>query len=339
MRQTRVLVVDDSVFAREAIIAILSEDSHIRVVGEAENGREALEKVRELRPDLVTMDIVMPVMDGLEAIEKIMAFNAVPILVVTSSQDAGIAFRAVSKGALEVVAKPDINEDVREFCNKVRVLSQVRVIPHIGGRYHKKDKNSYKTGEKKDGSPKIVAIASSTGGPKALSVLLSALPSDFPLPVVVAQHICDGFISGMVKWLDDLSKLEVRVGQAGERIVPGTVYFSPSESHMVVAEGERIAIRKRQPKDIYSPSCNALLSTVAEVYGSGSIGIILTGMGDDGVLGMKKIKATGGVTFAQDEKTAVVFGMPKAAVESGCIDKIMPIHEMCIEIMNLLKKS
>ena len=339
MRRVRVLVVDDSSFAREVITGLLSDDVEISVIGEAANGKEALERVKDLKPDLVTMDITMPVMDGLEAIEKIMAFHAVPILVVTSSQDATIAFKAISKGALEVVAKPDIDDNAQGLCRKVKLLSQVKVISHIGGRYSGANETPPKPRGKSKEPSGVVAIASSTGGPKALSVLLSALPADFPLPVLIAQHMCDGFISGMVRWLNDSCKLEVKTGESGERIVPGTVYLSPSESHMVVTRERRIAMKARGPNTIYSPSCNALLSSVADAYGTGSIGVILTGMGDDGVLGMKRIKGAGGMTLAQDEKTCVVFGMPKVAIESGCIDRIVPIHEMSAEILNLVKRS
>lgn len=314
MQQIRVLVVDDSVFARELIIAILSTDKEIEVVGKAVNGKEALEKVHELKPDLVTMDIEMPVMDGLEAIEQIMAFNAVPILVVTSRGDAKTAFAAISNGALDLVEKPDVNlENAREFINKVKLVSKIKVITHIKGRL-----NSIKSTQKPElkikNSDKVVAIASSTGGPEALSILLSALPEKFPCPIVIAQHISDGFVSGMVEWFQRISKLNVKVAAEGEIIAGSKVYFPPSEKHTEIDNKGKVAFIERQPKDTYHPSCDILLSSIARVYGANGIGIILTGMGHDGVLGMKKIKEVGGTSIAQDEKTSVVFGMSKLAI-------------------------
>lgn len=341
MGPIKVLVVDDSSFARELITAILSTDGQIKVVGTAEDGKEAVEKVRELKPDVVTMDIEMPVMDGLEAIEHIMALYAVPILVVTTRGDAPTAYAAIAKGALDLVVKPEVNlEAAREFIDKIKLLSTIKVITHISGKHVAKDiKPVRQTELKVSSTDKVVAIASSTGGPEALSVILSDLPGKLPCPVVIAQHISDGFVSGMVEWLKRITKLTVKVAVEGEPVTAGTVYISPSEKHMEITGSRRIALVERNPKDIYRPSCDVLLSSVARVYGSSSIGIILTGMGSDGVAGMKKIRDTKGVTIAQDEKTSVVFGMPKVAIDSGCIDKILPVGAISGEIINLVNKK
>ncbi len=330
MGPIRVLIVDDSAFARDVITAILSTDDEIKVVGEAVNGREAVEKVRELKPDIVTMDIEMPVMDGLGAIEMIMASCAVPILVVTTRGDAHTAYAAISKGALDLVVKPEVNLDcAREFIDKVKLLSRITVITHIKGkRAADALKQTRKHEFKGIPSDKAVAIASSTGGPEALSVILSGLPEKFPCPVLVAQHISDGFVSGMVEWLKRVTKLKVKVAEEGETVVPGTVYISPSEKHMEVNDAKAVVLVERHPKDIYRPSCDILLSSVARVYGPKAAGLILTGMGSDGVLGMKKVKEAGGTTMAQDEKSSIVFGMPKVAIENGCIDRILPLDEI-----------
>lgn len=337
----RVLVADDSSFARELITEILSTDAEIKVVGVAENGLEAVEKVRELKPDVVTMDIEMPVMDGLEAIEHIMATDAVPILVVTTRGDAQTAYTAISKGALELVVKPEVNIDAaREFIEKIKMLSKIKVITHISGKHISSGAIPVKRTELKISSTdKVVAIASSTGGPEALSVILSALPAKLPCPIVIAQHISDGFVSGMVEWLKNITKLNVKVAAEGETITPGVVYISPSERHMTIDRSKKIVLVNRKPKDIYRPSCDMLLSSVAGVYGPKSIGIILTGMGSDGVNGMKKIKEINGITIAQNEKTSIVYGMPKVAIESGCIDKILPVNEISEEIVSLVSKK
>ncbi|MCP4352388.1 MAG: chemotaxis-specific protein-glutamate methyltransferase CheB [Desulfobacterales bacterium] len=340
MKPVRVLVVDDSASARAFIVDILSADSEIQIVGEAENGLEAIKKIPELKPDIVTMDIWMPVMDGLEAIEKIMSSHPVPILVVTSKTDTDTAYKAISKGALEVIPKPDINSgDSEELISKIKLLSKVKVISHIkAGHSGKLISGDLNTSEyNKPDSDKIVAIASSTGGPKALFCLLSALPENFPWPIVIAQHIASDFVSGMAEWLDKVVKLKIKSGEEGESIIGGTVYISRSEKHMVIDRLKKIRFKDREPKDIYFPSCNILLSSVANVYKNRSIGIILTGMGDDGTVGLKDIKTAGGITIAQDENSSVIFGMAKVAIESGCIDKVLPLDKIAGEIISLIK--
>lgn len=341
MGQIRVVVVDDSDLARELISAILSTDREITVVGEARNGKEAVEMVRELKPDIVTMDIEMPVMNGFEAIEHIMAATAVPILVVTTRGDANTAYAAISKGALDLVVKPDVNlEEAREFIQKIKLLSKIKVITHISGKRVIRETKVIKPTVFTGTTPnRVVAIASSTGGPEALSVILSGLPETFPCPLVIAQHNSDGFIPGLVEWLRRISKVKVKVAEEFETIVPGTAYLSPSEKHMEITVTKKVAFLERHPTDIYRPSCDMLLSSVALTYKAKGIGIILTGMGSDGVRGMKQIREAGGATIAQDEKSCIVFGMPKVAIESGCIDKILPLDEMSGEIISLVAGS
>lgn len=330
MKKIRVLVVDDSTLARELIIAILSTDDELQVIGEAKDGKEAVEKVSELKPDIVTMDIEMPVMDGIEAIEQIMAFNAVPILVVTTRGDAHTAYAAISKGALDLVVKPDVNlSEAKEFINKIKLLSNIKVVTHISGRHKIQKPIDIPTPVFTENiSDKIVAIVSSTGGPDALSVILPQLPENFPCPVVIAQHISDGFVSGMVEWFKLITKLNIKVASEGDVVTAGSVYVSPSEKHTEINASKRISFVERHPKDIYHPSCDVLLSSVARVYGKKGIGVILTGMGSDGALGMQKIKEAGGTTIAQDEKTSLIFGMNKVAIDNGCIDKILPLGKI-----------
>lgn len=334
----RVLVVDDSSFARELIRDVLSADKGIIVVGEAENGREAVEKVAELRPDIVTMDIEMPVMDGLDAIEEIMAAHAVPILVVTTRSDAKTAYAAVSKGALDLVAKPDIApEAAGEFISKIKLLSGIRVITHLKGRRApvdiKKDVSPVFNGTQKE---RLVAIASSTGGPEALSIILAGLPGNLPCPVVVAQHISDGFVPGMVEWLGRASGMKIKVAVEGERLIAGTVYVSPSEKNMEINRQLLVHLMDRRLSDIYRPSCDTLLMSAAGVYGHNAVGVILTGMGSDGLRGMRGIKDAKGITIAQDEKSSVVYGMNKVAVDSGCIDRVLPLDKISGEIIRIM---
>jgi two-component system chemotaxis response regulator CheB len=332
------LVVDDSDLARELIVAILSMDKDISVIGEAKDGREAVEKVADLKPDIVTIDVEMPVLNGIEAIERIMAVNAVPILVVTTRGDANTAYTAISKGALDLVMKPDVNlEGAHEFIRKIKLLSKIKVITHIGGKRALRETAAVIKPAVflEPSDDRVVAVASSTGGPQALSILLPSLPESFPWPVVIAQHNSDGFMPGLVEWLRRISKIKVKVAEDGEALAPGTAYVSPSENHMEIDVIRKIAFRERNPKDIYRPSCNLLLSSIARVYKAKGIGIIMTGMGSDGAAGMKLIKDAGGATIAQDEKSSIVYGMPKVAIESGCIDKILPLDQIAGELMTL----
>ncbi len=340
MKEIRTLVVDDSPFARELIMDILATDKELKVVGEAANGIEATQKVRDLKPDIVTIDIEMPLMNGIDAIEQIMAANPVPILVVTTRGDAKTAYDAISRGALDLVMKPDVSrEGARDFIDKIKLLSRIKVITHIGRRSMRQVKHTEKfsfVGGEKD---RVVAIAASTGGPEALSIILSALPAGFPCPIVIAQHIADGFVAGMAEWLGKLSKLNIKSPAEGEPLLPGAVYIAPSEKHMEITDAKTVTFAERQEKDIYHPSCDRLLFSVARVFGSRGIGVILTGMGSDGVRGMDKIKKAGGTTIAQDQKTSVVFGMPKIAIESGCIDKVLPIEEITGEIVRIISRA
>jgi two-component system chemotaxis response regulator CheB len=317
----------------------LSTDGDVDVIGEAVNGMDAIEKVAVLKPDIVTMDIEMPVMDGLKAIEEIMALHAVPILVVTTRDDARMAYAAITKGALDLVLKPDVNlEGAAEFISKLKLLAKIKVITHIKGkrRMSALERAAPVFNPASANGDRIVAVASSSGGPEALSVVLSGLPERLPCPIVVAQHMSDGFITGMVDWLRENTTLNVKVGADEDILEAGTVYVSPSEKHMQIKGGRRISLTERRPSDIYRPSCDKLLISTAAVYGPKSIGIILTGMGNDGVSGIKSIKEAGGRTIAQNEKTSVVFGMPKAAIEGGHVDNILPIEEISGGIVSLL---
>ncbi len=297
MPQIRVLVADDSALSRDVITNILSMDNGIIVVGQASNGREAVEKALALKPDLVTMDLEMPIMNGIEAIEKIMGTKAVPILVISAKDDARSAFAAISKGALEVLSKTEIDPETPQvLIQKIKLLSRVKVISHIRatGQPRIIDPLPSKAGERPFGAaekpgrgPRVIAIAASTGGPKALSTILPELPENLPSPILIAQHISDGFVAGMVDWLDKVSALKVKLAEDGEPVVEGIVYVSPSEKHMEVRPDRRIGLVERGARDIYRPSCDLLLSSVAERYGTSSVGIILTGMGSDGTNGCR----------------------------------------------------
>jgi len=339
-----VLVVDDSSIIRDAIINTLESDKEIKVIGTASDGKAAIELVPKLKPDIVTMDIVMPIMDGLAATEYLMAYHPTPILVITSllPKDMEIAFKALNAGALDIIERPNISELAKstspirkQLIEKIKILANVKVITHLGGRLQKKEKplpiQTISTKEKRNF--KIIGIASSTGGPKTVRKILSKLPVDFPIPIVIVQHISEGFTKGLVDWWNDECALEVQEGKDGEKLCNGVVYVSPSFVHMTVTKNGRIRLEDTPPVGGHKPAANVLLSSVAEAYPQTAIGIILTGMGDDGAIGIKAIKDAGGFTIAEDEVSCAIFGMPKVAIEMGVIDKVLPLDEIADEII------
>ena len=342
-KHIRVVIADDSLVAREMLAQILATDSDIEVVGQAKNGQEAVDLVANLRPDLVTMDIHMPKMDGLEATEKIMAFTPTPILVVSSSvhgEGMGSAFDALARGALEVIKKPepkdwaDLDRIGRDVLRKVKVLASVRVITHIRGR--RGHAAAPIGGEPiKATERKIVAIGSSTGGPSALLSVLAKLPADFPVPILVAQHIADGFVPGLVSWLDGGANIKVVAATDGERPRPGVVYFAMTGSNMVI-DGGTLRFEPAGKGQLYIPSADTLFDSVARSFADRAVGVILTGMGADGALGLKRMHDKGAATIAQDEDTCTVFGMPRAAIEMGAASRIMPIEDIAGGIMEFV---
>jgi two-component system chemotaxis response regulator CheB len=331
-QRVRVVIADDSLVAREMLSTILSSDPDIEVVGLANNGIDAVDLVERLRPDLVTMDIHMPKMNGLEATERIMAFHPTPILVVSSSvygEGMGLAFDALKLGALEVIKKPeprdwaDLERIGKEVLRKVKILSRVRVITHIRGRRERLGEQPPEPKAAIDGRG-VIAIGSSTGGPSALASIFEVLPATLRVPVLVAQHIAEGFVPGLVSWLNTTSQVKVVVAEKGTEPQPGVVYMAPTGANMVL-EGKRIGFREPERGQLYIPSADTLFDSVARAYGKQALGVILTGMGADGAAGMKRMHDAGAVTIAQDEETCTVFGMPKAAIELGGVDRVMPI--------------
>jgi two-component system chemotaxis response regulator CheB len=335
MSVIRVVIADDSQVARDVLRDILSRDGDIEIVGEATNGREAVALAKHLAPQLITMDLNMPVMDGLSAIEEIMYNKGVPILVVSDRSDAQTAYRALEVGALEVMPKPTLEQaDAERLLARVRLLAGVAVITRLRLRSSLPCSTTAKSPLETapQGVPRdfqhVIAIACSTGGPQALVRVLRPLPSGFPAPIVIAQHISHGFINGMAQWLGSLCAMPVSVGQEGEQLRPGHIYLSPSEQDLCVTPDHRFQLQLSPKNALYHPSCDVLLQSVANVYGSDAIGLILTGMGRDGVNGMRAIYQAGGVTFAQDEASSVIYGMSQEAVKAGVIQYELPLDSL-----------
>ncbi|WP_235263602.1 CheB methylesterase domain-containing protein [Nitrincola sp. A-D6] len=246
-------------------------------------------------------------------------------------------------GALEVIPKPDYTpEQAADFVEKIRLLAGVPVITYLRRRLVSEPAAAFEKTALAMPEPllrsyrRVVAIASSTGGPQALAVLLPKFPLGFPAPILIAQHISDGFAEGMAQWLNSLCPLPVKVAQEGELLQPGQIYVSPSEQHLTLTSAHRLALISRCTGDIYRPSCDQLLNSVARHCGADAIGMILTGMGRDGAAGMLAIRDAGGVTLAQDEASSVIYGMNQEAVNTGGILKLLPLDQLAAEVVDVL---
>jgi two-component system chemotaxis response regulator CheB len=344
----KVLIVDDQPLTRKFIRLALGADPGLTVAGEAAGGLEAIDKIKALGPDLVTMAMDMPAMGGLDAIEKIMAQCPVPILVVAARIGVRAAFAAISAGALDVLEFPaEAGAPWPLLLKKVRLLARVDIQAHLAtlktrvrpgsapvpapGPAPARAGRTLRSGAGLD----LVAIAASTGGPQALQVLLAQLPAGFPWPILVAQHMTTGFNREMADWLDRHAALEVREAVHGETLRPGRVYINPPEYSMGVTPEAVVVLEQPGPSLIYHPSCDFLLKSAARAFPGRVVAAILTGMGSDGVAGMRAIQQAGGLTLAQDEATSVVYGMNRQAVEARCIDQVLPLQDLAAELLRL----
>ncbi len=325
----RVLLADDSELARSLLREIIDAEPDLQVAGEAANGLQACQLAASLKPDVICMDLEMPQLGGADAIDRIMHQKAIPILVVSSSSDAAKAFQALDLGALDVIAKPGLDPQLaRELVDKIRLLAGVAVITRLRPSTPALPSTPPPPPEGPRNFQRLIAIACSTGGPQALARLLPQLDPVLPAPVLIGQHMSDGFAEGMAHWLNGLSSLPVKVAGEGDLLQAGTIYLSPPEQHMSVDDTHCIRLLPRQPDDLYHPSCDTLLGSVARVYGPDAIGLIMTGMGRDGSQGMQQLQQAGAFTLAQDEASSVIFGMNQEAIARGAIRQILPLDEL-----------
>jgi two-component system chemotaxis response regulator CheB len=330
----RVLVVEDSPLQRNLLKMLLESDQDIRVIGMAENGAEGVQLARALKPDLITMDIRMPVMDGFEATRQIMQEQPTPIVVISASVEApdlAITFNAIKAGALDVVEKPTsvgaagFEEIRRRLIATVKGMAMVQVTRRDLSKISAPSAHPQVTRRSSFRSPQVLAIGASTGGPLALSILLKALPLNFSLPIVIIQHMATGFTQGFVAWLQTESALPLAIASENQTIHPGKVYFAPDESHLVFMCRGVLTVTRDPPVNYVRPSATVLFNSVAKVYGGEAIGVLLTGMGSDGAAGLQAMHQAGAFTVAQDEATSVVYGMPKVAAELGAVDQILSL--------------
>lgn len=344
----RVLLVDDSPIVLHILQRLLSRSPEIQVVGTAADGREALELVPSLNPDVICTDLYMPVMDGLEFTREVMANYPRPILVVSVSVEPGSPniFRLLEAGAVDVYSKPrdilnvDVDKLAHELASKIRILAGVHVFRR---RKNTRGAPAAKLAPKPIVIPRpqtpvrMVVIGASTGGPQALHAILVHLHAAFPVPMVCIQHIGSNFLSEMVTWLAEVSPLPVRKAAHGETPQAGLVYFAPEDAHLELDDGGRFVLSLAAPLDGYRPSVTITMRAAARCFGAGAVGVLLTGMGRDGADGMVSIAAAGGITIAQDEASSVIYGMPKVAVELGAVQHILPLEQIAPALEALVR--
>jgi two-component system, chemotaxis family, protein-glutamate methylesterase/glutaminase len=341
----RVLVVEDSLTARKHLVAVLNADPNLAVVGEAENGKRAIELCRSLRPDVVTLDMMLPLMSGVAVTEYIMAYCPTPILVVSSSVNRGELYKtydALAAGAVDVFEKPSGRDPdgvwERGLLAAVKIASRIHVITHVRGKLASlnyvngvSQTVTHSAAADLGGAAhrSLIAIGASTGGPAAIVDIFRELPADFPIPILLLIHLGEMFSSAFAEWLDGQSKLRVRYARDGEAIpARGTtgVLMAPPGSHLMADHGH-LWLKRTAERNSCRPSIDVLFESLARNHGSETVACLLTGMGKDGAKGLLALRQAGALTLAQDEASSVIFGMPREAIEMGAAVRVLPLDQ------------
>ncbi len=345
----RILIVDDSIVAQKLLNYIYSRDTNIQVVGIANNGVQALELTLANKPDVISMDIHMPEMNGFETTRRIMETCPTPIVIVSGNQDTSevsVAFKIIEAGALTAVNRPpapnhpDFERIAGNLQTTIKLMSEIKVVK----RSPKKEQPTPRPTRELLLSPplvntsqrvKLVAIGASTGGPNVLKSILAGIPKDFCAPILIVQHIADGFISGLADWLTSTTGYKVKVGVEGESIKPGIAYLPPDGLNMSISPNGQNLQFTPYPKDAITSSVSLLFESVLSVFGKTAIGVLLTGMGSDGAKEFALLKKCGATTIAQDKETCIVFGMPGEAIKLGGASMVLPADKIAENIMAL----
>lgn len=357
MSKIKVIVVDDSVFMRKILSDLINSHPNIEVIDTAKNGEEAIEKIKKQRPDVVTLDVEMPKMDGITALKKLMKLSPVPILMLSSLTKEGTdaTIKALQYGAVDFIAKPnnifriDVEDTKEELLRKIIIASKVKLRKKNFKDIHSPKitkmtnyrKNKYSVQNKSEGKvKKIVAIGTSTGGPRALQALLPNIPKNIDASFVIVQHMPPGFTKSLADRLDSISEINIKEAENNDTLLPGHAYIAPGDRHMeVVKEGNKFKIKLNSNPTVsgHRPSVDVLMNSIASMSIDNVVGVILTGMGSDGAKGLKNIKENSGYIIAQDEESCVVFGMPKSTIKLGVVDKVVPIYDISDEIIKAVE--
>jgi len=333
---------------RTLITEMLAREPGIEVVGTAKTGLEAISAAGKLKPDVMTLDVEMPELGGIEALRHIMRKSPTKIIMLSGVDSAEVTYEALSRGAVDFVVKPsgsfsaDIGTISKALVSKIRMAASVDV-KRLGASGPAVARPPQRREAHDDGSSKVVAIAASTGGPAAVERVLAGLPADFPAACLVVQHLPVGFSESFATRLNRLSALDVRHADAGDKVRSGVVYVAPAGKHMTVADrptmGPVIRLDSEPPISGLRPAADRTMGSVADTYRARAIGVVLTGMGSDGALGMARIRDNGGYTIAQDQETSVVYGMPRAAAQRGAVDRVLPLSKIANEIRAAVKRE
>ena len=331
--QIKLLVVDDSLLMQKVLTDLLQTDEQISVVGTARDGEEALLKIDSLHPDVVTMDIEMPKMNGLTAVRRIMETNPVPVVMISAltQREAQLTLRALEFGAVDYVPKPSGQISLNMEAVRVELISKIKTacFANLSSFKHLVHEDLLAPTKISD---KIISIAASTGGPPAVTKVLRSLSSDTP-PILIVQHMPKGITKLFAERLNNTCKFAVKEAEEGDKVQACLALIAPGGLHMIVTKERRIHLTLDSPVNYVRPSADVLMFSMAENYGAKNVGVVLTGMGSDGAAGIKAIKEKGGTTIAQDQKTSVVFGMPNVAFKTGCVDTVAPLELISKEIM------
>ena len=348
----KVMVVDDSAFMRKVISEILSEEDDIEVIAKARNGVDALKKIKKEKPDVITLDVEMPKMNGIELLENLMEKHPLPVIMLSklTSEESKIAVKALQLGAFDFLAKPsgsislDIEIVKEELLTKVRLAAKASIQKkvkkqNVEDEIKPRDKVSKRRKKanmiKGSKGKQLVVIGASTGGPKALKEVITLLPKNFSAPILIVQHMPPGFTTSLADRLDKRSAITVKEAETGDRLKAGTALLAPGDYHMLL-NSNKIELSQENKLHNVRPSVDKTLESVVKNYDGNIIGVLLTGMGSDGAKGLELVKEFGGQTIAQDKETSVVYGMPKAAVELGVVDQVLPINKIAKEIVTVI---
>lgn len=342
-----VILVDDSPIVLNILKRILGSSPEIKILGTASNGQEGLAQVKALNPDVVCTDLLMPVMDGLKFTKEIMKSYPRPILVISSAlegQNEHNVFNLLKAGALDVFPKPaggtesDYARIREQLVNKIKILKSIPVQKKIIQTPSSEPTSFIKTQNvTRNKKIEYIVIGASTGGPNAIQKLLERLPSNISAPIICVQHISDGFIESLVKWLNDNTKLKVKIMEEGETPLAGTVYFPQDKTHLVIGMDGKLRTSREISHNGHTPCIDITFKSFARYFGENTLGVILTGMGEDGAAGLLSIRHTGGHTIGEDSSTCVVYGMPRVAKEIGAVEFALPLYEIPQKILGLLQ--
>jgi two-component system chemotaxis response regulator CheB len=348
-QKIKVLVVDDSGFVRSIVSRQIGNDPDIEVIGSASDGQEALNKVKELQPDVITLDVVMPEMDGLTCLEHIMAERPTPVVMLSALTGEGTdtAIKALELGAVDFYLKPTVmnptglNNTSGSLIQKIKAAAKTRLIDSaVASVLHRSGQHKQFDSREKDiPMNKVLVIGSSTGGPRALMQVVPFIPEDIPASILIVQHMPPIFTRSLAERLDSASRIKVKEAKSRDELKTGQALIAPGNYHMTVTKSNRVSLNQESQEQGVRPSVNVTMRSVAATYGARSFGVVLTGMGADGTEGAHHIKAAGGKIIVEDESTCAIYGMPKSIVDSGYADKIVPLHNISSEITEICSEK